>query len=75
MGGMDVDEFIRDGSATSVQVAGTVIRICIAGSRSLTTDQWGNKSYWVEYQCAGGQTYIRRGLGHLFPGIIIDPFR
>jgi hypothetical protein len=57
------------------QMAGIVIRICVAGSRSVTVDRWGNKSYWVEYQCAGGRSFIRRGRGDGFPGIMIDPFK
>ena len=57
------------------RVAAHVIRICIAGSRSLATDHWGNKTYWVSYECAGGRSYTERGTGHWFPGIVRDPFR
>jgi hypothetical protein len=52
-----------------------VIWICIAGSRSIGTDQWGNKNYWVTYECAGGRSFTRRGLGDKFPLIVLDPFR
>ena len=62
------------GSTSPTRLSGTVIRICVAGSRSLTTDRFGNKSYWVEYECAGGQSFIERGLGHQFRGFVIDPF-
>jgi hypothetical protein len=65
----------EDDSSPELPLAGLVIRICIAGSRSLTTDQFGNKSYWVEYQCAGGRSFIERGLGHRFRGIVLDPFQ
>lgn len=58
-----------------IRVAATVIRICIASGRSLSTDQFGNKSYSVTYQCAGGLSFTRFGLGHDFPGIVIDPFQ
>jgi hypothetical protein len=63
------------GNESAVQIAGRVIRICVAGSRSLVTDQWGNKSYSVEYQCAGGRSFMRQGTGHSFPGLVIDPFQ
>lgn len=57
-----------------MRVAGTVIRICIAGSRGFMTDAQGNKSYVVTYECAGGRSFTDRGRGHSFPGIRLDPF-
>ena len=60
-GGERADEDSQD-----VQIAGTVIRICIAGSRALTTDSLGNKSHSVEYQCFGGRSFTRSGSGHNF---------
>jgi hypothetical protein len=56
-------------------LAGTIIRICTAGSRSLSIDQWGNKSHRVLYECAGGRSFIRSGAGHRFPGFVLDPFQ
>ena len=72
-GGQWTDEGADSESQT--QLAGTVIRICIAGSRSLMTDSWGNKSYWVEYLCAGGRSFTRSGQGHNFRGFFVDPFQ
>jgi hypothetical protein len=62
-------------SSASTQLAGGVIRICVVGARALTTDKYGNKSFMVEYVCAGGGSFIRRGSGHSFPGIVIDPLQ
>jgi len=62
-------------SADTIQVAGTVIRICLAGSRSLITDSWGNKSYWIEYNCLRGRTFTLRGSGHDIRAIVLDPFQ
>lgn len=61
-------------SGDRIRVAGAVIRVCIAGPRGLTTDAWGNKSFVVAYECAGGRSFTIRGQGHSFPGIRIDPF-
>jgi hypothetical protein len=58
----------------SVVIAG-VIRICVAGSRSLATDYRGNKSFKVTYDCFGGNTVTRSGTGHRFPTLIIDPYQ
>lgn len=72
-GGSQVDSNERYGER--IRVAGTVIRICIASGRGLTTDAWGNKSFVVTYECSGGRTFTVRGQGHSFPGIRIDPFQ
>ena len=58
----------------SAQLAG-LIRICVVGVRSLSTDQWGNKSFAVTYDCAGGRSFTVRGTGNSFPGIVLDPFQ
>jgi hypothetical protein len=52
-----------------------VIKVCIAGSRSLSTDRWGNKSFSVTYECAEGRSFTVSGKGHKFPGILPDPFQ
>jgi hypothetical protein len=57
------------------QVAGGMIWICVAGSRSLTTDRWGNKSFWVRYDCSGGLFFELRGAGHHIRSIVRGPFR
>lgn len=57
-----------------IQVAGTVIYVCIAGSHSRST-VGDVKSYSVTYECAGGRSFVRTGPGHYFPMIVIDPFR
>jgi hypothetical protein len=62
-----------DASTDGEQVA-DVIRVCtVAGAGRATVD--GVKSFFVIYECAGGQTFRREGLGHNFPGIVRDPFR
>jgi hypothetical protein len=57
------------------RLAGVIVRICTAGSRSLSTDQWGNKSHWVIYDCIGERSFRQSGPGHRFPGFVLDPFR
>lgn len=56
------------------RVAGTVIRVCVAGSRSFGEVE-GRKTYWVEYACTGGRTFTRSGPGHYFKAIVLDPFQ
>jgi hypothetical protein len=56
------------------QVAGDVIRVCIVvGAGRSTVD--GVKTFSVIYECAGGRTFRKEGLGHNFPGVVLDPFR
>jgi len=67
-----------DGSAnqsSGIEIAGTLVRICVVSARSLNTDQFGNKSYSVTYDCASGHSFTQSGLGHDFAGIVIDPFQ
>jgi hypothetical protein len=52
-----------------------VIRVCIAESVALSTDNTGLKTFAVTYLCAGGRTLTLRGIGHKFRGIVRDPFR
>jgi hypothetical protein len=40
-----------EASRSRTRVAGTVIYVCVAGSRSRATDAWGNKSFMVIYEC------------------------
>jgi hypothetical protein len=64
----------RTSSRDGIQVAGSVVYVCIAGSSSRFTV--GNiRSYSVTYECTGGRTFVRQGAGHKFPSIVIDPFR
>ena len=56
-----------------VQVA-DVIRVCtVAGAGRATVD--GVKTHFVIYECFGGRTFRKDGLGHKFPGIVLDRFR
>jgi hypothetical protein len=55
------------------RVVAQIIRICLAGLRSLATDHWGNKTFWVTYDCVGGRSLTRQGNGHRFPGFLVDP--
>src|SRR6185503_4163399 len=50
-----------------------VLRICMAGSSSITTDQWGNQKYRVEYVCADGFVFNKSGLGSRFRAFLRDP--
>lgn len=52
-----------------------LIPVCILSGASRLTDQHGNKSFNATYDCAGGRTLIRSGVGHAIPGIVRDPFR
>lgn len=60
-------------TVTSNQIAG-VVRICIASGRSLSLVS-GARMYTVTYDCAGGRSIVRSGLGWSFPGFIIDPLQ
>jgi hypothetical protein len=63
-----------DTSTDGEQVAGDVIRVCtVIGAGRSTVD--GAKTFSVTYECAGGRTFRREGLGHNFPGVVRDPFR
>ncbi len=61
-------------SGNTVQTAGAVIYVCIAGSHGRWT-AGGMKGYSVTYECTGGRSFTRSGPGHYFPMIVIDPFR
>lgn len=52
-----------------------VIRVCIASGISRSKDRWGNQSYTVTYDCAGGNSITKSGFGNRIRGIILDPFR
>lgn len=51
----------------------TVIRICILSGVARITDALGNKTYRATYDCAGGRSFTRSGLGHVVPGLVLDP--
>jgi hypothetical protein len=63
----------RDSGETARTDLANVIRICIAGSSSITTDRWGNQKYWVDYVCADGFTFRNYGLGGRFQAFFPDP--
>ncbi len=52
-----------------------VVRVCVLGGVARLTDSAGNKTYAATYDCFGGRTFVRRGIGHSPPGIVRDPFR
>jgi hypothetical protein len=70
----DTGQQSSDGISPDVQMAGTLIYVCIAGSFGRFTIN-GIQSYWVTYECADGRSFVREGSGHSFPVIVIDPFR
>jgi hypothetical protein len=53
-------------------LAGDVINICVASGVARFTDQYGNKSYSVSYECRDGYIYRIQGVGD-FDGFILDP--
>ncbi len=62
-----------DTRADGEQVA-DVIRVCtVTGAGRSTVD--GVKTHFVIYECAGGRTFRRDGVGHNFRGVVLDPFR
>jgi len=61
-------------NSDTLQVAGNVIYVCLAGSSSRFV-VGGVKSYRVTYECMGGSSFVREGPGHYFAAIVIDPFR
>jgi hypothetical protein len=50
-----------------------VIRICLLGSRSISTDRWGNQNWWADYVCADGFTFRKFGTGGRVRGFWVDP--
>jgi hypothetical protein len=51
-----------------------VIRICIAGTKSISSDKWGNtRNWWVEYTCADGFSFKRYGFGGRIDPFVTDP--
>ena len=54
-------------------LAGDVINICVASGIARSTDQFGNKSYSVSYECRDGYVIKVDGLGSDFRGFIRDP--
>jgi hypothetical protein len=61
-------------AGAAVQLAGTVIPICIPIAISLSTVD-GYKSYSVTYECRDGRTFVRSGPGHSYRGLVLDPFQ
>lgn len=49
-----------------------VIRICLVGSSMITTDRFGNQSWWADYVCADGFTFRRFGTRGKIRGFEID---
>jgi len=52
-----------------------VIPICILSGIARTTNAFGMKTFTAHYDCIGGRTITRSGLGHRAPGLIRDPLR
>jgi hypothetical protein len=64
----------RDGNGRwTLMLAGEVINICVASGVSIFTDDYGNKSYSVSYECRDGYMIKFTGFGSDFRGFIIDP--
>jgi len=71
-GGGQGDDSGGGGSGTEgaikVQVAGSVIPICIIGSKAL----FGDGTFKVTYICADGREFVVRGVGRI-SGVIVQP--
>ncbi len=52
-----------------------VIPICILSGIARTTNAFGIRAFTAHYDCIGGRTITRSGLGHRAPGLIRDPLR
>lgn len=52
-----------------------IIRICVLSGIARSVDVFGTKTYAATYDCIGGRSFTRRGMGHDAPGLVRDPFR
>ncbi len=50
-----------------------VIPICMLGSKSISTDRFGNQSWWADYVCADGFTFRKVGFGGRIRPFLPDP--
>ena len=49
-----------------------VIRICMLGTHSISTDAHGNQRWWADYTCADGFTFRKFGTGGKVRGFWVD---
>jgi hypothetical protein len=60
-------------TAAGSELAGDVVNICTASGISRFTDDYGNKSFNVEYECRDGSIIRLNGQLNNYVGFIIDP--
>ena len=71
-GKIDENSSYRSGKRR-YQIAGTVLRVCVAEGISRSQDSYGNKRFKITYGCANGQTIVKEGSGD-GRGFIKDPY-
>ena len=68
----DLGRWTSDGSQGDL-IAGLVINICVAVGIARSTDDYGNLSWKVDFECRDGRIIVKSGTGSDIPGLIIDP--
>jgi hypothetical protein len=63
-----------DVNGSNTNVAGAVISVCVPSGISRYTDEYGIRRWAAYYDCPGGQTIRREGIGNA-PGVIRDLFQ
>jgi hypothetical protein len=70
----DLFQITPDDTSTNGEQVADVIRVCtVIGAGRSTVD--GVKTFSVTYECFGGRIFRKEGLGHNFPGVVLDRFR
>jgi hypothetical protein len=68
------DNMLNGLSAAMTRLA-QIIRVCTLSGVARTTDVFGNQTFSATYECVGGRTLTRGGIGHVVPGLVRDPFK
>ena len=71
-GGLNLPSFLS-GQQDQFDLA-NITYICTLSGRGITYDTYGNPSWFGIYDCLGGQSIRREGIGSNVPGFILDPF-
>jgi hypothetical protein len=73
--GSGSSEVLSDASLDPIRASdrsASVIRICMLGTNSISTDRFGNQSWWADYVCADGFTFRLFGTRSPVPGFSRD---
>ena len=65
------DDANADSMGLGAQQA-NVVPICLLGSHAISTDRFGNQSWWADYVCADGFTFRKFGTGDKVRGFWRD---